>query len=217
MRPGVFLALFSGLSILWSGCLTSEQDVRGIVNEGLATALASILAVTPQPRRHRLRDTAYSHPGDLPAHGDAPTHRYPPAHGHPAASINGNATETPTNSPVGTPEGTGGLKLNIAPIQPLAGRDIDFTLTGLQPWQADILERTPVPSNAAELNTDASSYLATLAEWLALELEFTRTGIDAKRIEANQMITGIQSRGGLVRRGIADLKVVYNLNDPPAP
>jgi hypothetical protein len=81
----------------------------------------------------------------------------------------------------------------------------------------DRLKRTPAPANAAKLNAEASNYLATLTGWLALELEFTRTGVDAKRIEANQMIPEIQGREGLVRQGIADLRVVYNLNDSPGP
>ena len=81
----------------------------------------------------------------------------------------------------------------------------------------DRLGQTPVPSNASSLNSEASSYLVTLVRWLALELEFTRTGVDARRIEANQMIPEIQGRAGLVRRGITDLKVVYNLNDSRVP
>ena len=47
-------------------------------------------------------------------------------------------TPTPTNTPVAAPGGAPAI--TYAPSQPIAGRDISFTVSGLSPWQAVTVE-----------------------------------------------------------------------------
>ena len=49
------------------------------------------------------------------------------------------------------------------------------------------------------------------AQWLALELDFVETGLNARIIEANDMIEEIVVRDFLVADGVLGVKFVYNI------
>lgn len=74
------------------------------------------------------------------------------------------------------------------------------------------LEGVPPPVELQELHQSALSYLRTVEDWLSLELAFVRTGSDANRTKANDMLPEVNGRGSLVLRAISDVEFVYNLD-----
>ena len=79
-----------------------------------------------------------------------------------------------------------------------------------QALESELKEMTP-PVSPVGLHQEALSYLDRYVQWLALELEHIETGVDAKRVEANNMIEEINVRKELLERGIVDVKFIYNL------
>ena len=69
------------------------------------------------------------------------------------------------------------------------------------------------PVSVADLHQEALSYLDRYVQWLALELEHVETGVDAKRVEANNMIEEINVRKALLDRGMGVVKFVCNLGE----
>ena len=67
------------------------------------------------------------------------------------------------------------------------------------------------PAALADLHQEALSYLERNAQWLALELDFVETGLNARIIEANDMIEEIVVRDFLVADGVLGVKFVYNI------
>ena len=81
-----------------------------------------------------------------------------------------------------------------------------------QTLENELKEVTP-PISLADLHQEALSYLDRYVQWLALELEHVETGVDAKRVEANNMIEEINVREVLLARGIIDVKFIYDLGE----
>ena len=75
------------------------------------------------------------------------------------------------------------------------------------------LNSMSLPSAMFDVHEDALAYLETFVEWLALELEYAQTSIDAKRVQANDMIPEINARESTLRRSINTAEFIYQLDD----
>ena len=69
------------------------------------------------------------------------------------------------------------------------------------------------PSALMDTHQDATTYIARLAQWLTLELNYSETLEAAKLLEANDMIPEVNTRETTLRRSITVTKFVYNLQD----
>ena len=81
-----------------------------------------------------------------------------------------------------------------------------------QALQTGLAMVTP-PAALANLHQEALSYLDRYVQWLALELEYVETGVDVKRVEANNMVEENNVRQTLLNRRIANVKFIYNLGE----
>ena len=79
-----------------------------------------------------------------------------------------------------------------------------------QALQTELDMETP-PDSLADMHQEASAFLDRYIQWLALELEFVETGVNAKVVEANDMIEEINVREVLLARGMINVKFIYNL------
>ncbi len=70
------------------------------------------------------------------------------------------------------------------------------------------LERSGPPEEMRALHDDARAYLARVIDWLSLELEYSKTRQDSKRVEANNMIPEVNGRRSGVSSGLSS--VVFN-------
>ena len=75
------------------------------------------------------------------------------------------------------------------------------------------LRNTPHPPRLESLHDDTLAYLATVVEWLSLELEYAETGMDSRRTQANEMISEIQARTNLVRRAIERERFTFHISN----
>ena len=73
------------------------------------------------------------------------------------------------------------------------------------------LERVSPPDEMQDLHSGVLEFLGRLGDWLTLELEFARTGLDSKRVEANEMIREINARTIRVSRGLQSVIFNYQL------
>ena len=73
------------------------------------------------------------------------------------------------------------------------------------------LEMVTPPDSLADLHLETLSFLGRYVQWLALELEFVETGVNARIAEANNMIGEINVREVLLARSIGGVKLIYNL------
>ncbi len=164
MKSGTLWALAGGISLIMAACAPPEDDVRRLVQEELSSALAALPTVTPAPTATAQptataivlppTPTALVFPTPLPTPTPVvfpstatpqptatpmvlpptPKPRPTPVPTAVPGTASGGIVES--SSPVNTGGGDGGgpvLKIN--PASPLAGRDIRFTLEGLEPWQ----------------------------------------------------------------------------------
>ena len=144
--------LFCILLLVNTSCIPTDDEIRSMVKDEIASALTLIPTVTPVPtatpqptptlRPFPQRSTPVIFPTPLPT----PTPMALPATPTPNPVLPTRTPEPvtkdthikPTMPP---PElekslpSTWSLVLNWSPRKPLSGRDIDFTLTGLDPWQ----------------------------------------------------------------------------------
>ena len=146
------LSLFCILLLVNTSCIPTDDEIRSMVKDEIASALTMIPTVTPIPtatpqptptlRPFPQRSTPVLFPTPLPT----PTPMFLPVTPTPIPVLPTRTPEPvtkdthikPTMPP---PElekslpSTWSLVLNWSPSKPLSGRDIDFTLTGLDPWQ----------------------------------------------------------------------------------
>lgn len=80
-----------------------------------------------------------------------------------------------------------------------------------QALENTLLAMTP-PEVLADLHQEALSYLDRYVQWLALQLEYVETGVNAIIIESNGMIEEINVREFLLTNGVIDVKFVYNFS-----
>ncbi|MCH7745858.1 MAG: hypothetical protein IIC84_07295, partial [Chloroflexi bacterium] len=73
------------------------------------------------------------------------------------------------------------------------------------------MNSTSPPSAMIEVHEDALAYLETFVNWLTLELEYAQTSIDARRVQANDMIPEINARESTLRRSINTAAFIYQL------
>ncbi|MCH8226580.1 MAG: hypothetical protein IIC97_12015 [Chloroflexi bacterium] len=72
-----------------------------------------------------------------------------------------------------------------------------------------LLAATP-PESLAGLHQEALTYLDRYVQWLALQLEFVETGVNAIIIESNGMIEELNVREFLLSNEMIDVKYIYN-------
>ena len=94
------------------------------------------------------------------------------------------------------------IKIVATDISPLAQVALRSSLAAL-------LGATP-PESLADLHQEALTYLDRYVQWLALQLEFVETGVNAIIIESNAMIEEINVREFLLSNEIIDVKYIYN-------
>ena len=75
------------------------------------------------------------------------------------------------------------------------------------------LETASPPEAMQDLHSSALQFVGRLGDWLSLELEFARTGVDAKRVSANEMIPEINARTTDVTRGLQSVVFNYQLGE----
>jgi hypothetical protein len=76
----------------------------------------------------------------------------------------------------------------------------------------DRLKAASPPPTISWLHEDALAYLGRIVEWLTLELEYAQTGIDARKVQANNMIPEIDAREILLLRRVSDVEFAYHLD-----
>ena len=145
--------LFCILLLGNTSCIPTDGEIRSMVKHEIASALTLIPTITPIPtatpqptptlRPFPQRSTPVIFPTPLPT----PTPMALPATPTPYPVLPTNTPEPVTksdttlkpNMPPPKPEkslpSTWSLVLNWSPTKPVSGRDIDFTLTGLDAWQ----------------------------------------------------------------------------------
>jgi hypothetical protein len=68
------------------------------------------------------------------------------------------------------------------------------------------------PASLSHLHDSALAFLSRAIEWLSLEQDYVKTGMDAKRSQANDMIPEIDARDILLWRSINDAQFTYQLD-----
>ncbi|MEE2881204.1 MAG: hypothetical protein VX643_04315 [Chloroflexota bacterium] len=136
-----------------TSCVPTDTDIRTMIEEEIASALALIPTITPiptataQPTPTLRPFPERSTPVIFPTPWPTPTPMIIPATPTPYpilptstpkdfAKSDKNIKSTPIPPQLEkTIPSTWSLMLNWNPTKPVTGRDIDFTLTGLNPWQ----------------------------------------------------------------------------------
>ena len=129
-----------------NGALVAKLELARLLEAGVRVSRRLVL---PWPRHPGQGDPVRRPHGsvggsDVPASGAAstptptPTATPTPTPGTGSTGV-ATATPTPTNTPAASAPG-GAPAITYAPSQPIAGRDITFTVTGLSPWQAVTVE-----------------------------------------------------------------------------
>ena len=129
-----------------NGALVAKLELARLLEAGAVSAVGSYFAGHGIPGRSTrfegltvrsvgatAASTAASTPTPTPTATPTPT----PTPGTTSVTVS-TATPTPTNTPVAAPGGAPAI--TYAPSQPIAGRDISFTVTGLSPWHAVTVE-----------------------------------------------------------------------------
>ena len=129
-----------------NGALVAKLELARLLEAGAVSAVGSYFAGHGIPGRSTrfegltvrsvgatAASTAASTPTPTPTATPTPT----PTPGTGSTAV-ATATPTPTNTPAAAPGGAPAI--TYAPSQPIAGRDITFTVTGLSPWQAVTVE-----------------------------------------------------------------------------
>ena len=170
LRKGLTLALGLGAFLVVLGCsnpsqAVSDADIRRIADEAVASDAALVPTVTPQPTATPITIPFTPTPISLPPF-PTPLPTPTPITFPPTATPQPTATPIvfpPTATPLPTPTRTptpppalitvgqqvsgstvsqvdGDITLEVNPENPLAGRDISFSLKGLKPWQIVAVE-----------------------------------------------------------------------------
>ena len=129
-----------------NGALVAKLELARLLEAGSVSAVGSYFSGHGIPGRATrfegltvrsvgatAASTAASTPTPTPTATPTPT----PTPGTTSVTVS-TATPTPTNTPVAAPGGAPAI--TYAPSQPIAGRDISFTVTGLSPWHAVTVE-----------------------------------------------------------------------------
>ena len=125
-----------------NGALVAKLELARLLEAGAVSAVGSYFAGHGIPGRstrfegltvRSVGATAASTAASTPT----PTPTATPTPGTGSTGV-ATATPTPTNTPAAAPGGAPAI--TYAPSQPIAGRDITFTVTGLSPWQAVTVE-----------------------------------------------------------------------------
>ena len=145
--------LFSILMLVNTSCVPANNEIRTMIKDEIASALSLIPTITPiptatpQPTPTLRPFPPKSTPVIFPTPFPTPTPMIIPATPTPYpilptttpkdfAKSHGNPPSTPPPPQMETTiPSTWSLILNWNPTKPVTGRDIDFTLTGLNPWQ----------------------------------------------------------------------------------
>ena len=69
------------------------------------------------------------------------------------------------------------------------------------------------PPTLQDLHQEALAYLGAVVDWLSLELEYAETRVEAKLVQANDMISEINARDLSLIRAIGTTQFVYNIED----
>ena len=150
MKKGFSAALALGIVLLLFACSRTEDEVRRIANESVATALALVPTATPAPTV-----TPQPTPSPQPTATPQPTPMPMvfPATPTPAPTPTPTTVPTPTSASPSSVVAAGGqasgpavfklagdFSLKIEPGEPFSGRDVTFTLAGLPVWQPVTVE-----------------------------------------------------------------------------
>ena len=145
--------LFCILLLVNTSCIPTDVEIRSMVKDEIASALTRIPTVTPIPtatpqptptlRPFPQRSTPVIFPTPLPTPTPmalpatpTPNPVLPTRTPEPVAKSDANIKPTmPPPDPEKFLPSTWSLVLNWSPTNPVSGRDIDFTLTGLDAWQ----------------------------------------------------------------------------------
>jgi hypothetical protein len=79
------------------------------------------------------------------------------------------------------------------------------------------LQAVSPPAALHDLHDDALASMDALVEWLSIERDFTRTGIDTQRVQANNMIPEVDARRTLLLRRISSMKFTYRTHPDDGP
>ena len=125
-----------------NGAHVAKLDLAGLLEAGTVSAVGSYFTGHGIPgRATRFEGLTIRSVGatgtSAAASTPTPTPTATPTPGTGSTGV-ATATPTPTNTPAAAPGGAPAI--TYAPSQPIAGRDITFTVTGLSPWQAVTVE-----------------------------------------------------------------------------
>ena len=122
-----------------NGALVAKLELARALEAGTVSAVGSYFAGHGIPGRStRFEGLTIRSVGVVPTSASAstptptPTATATPTRGTGSVVV-ATPTPTPTNTPAAAPGGAPAI--TYAPSQPIAGRDIGFTVTGLSPWQ----------------------------------------------------------------------------------